>query len=241
MNDIIRRAGRLSEAVVRWQPVDVLVGLLVLGALQVTQFVLVRTGYLRGLDPGPGMLLALYFPTIVTTYVVLALGTRRGMRFRNLGFVRPRSWRPALHAFAAALTAGPVYGWMLLSLGAAVQPLTPGVILGAMAPMAPATAVATWALPIVTTVPLLEEIIFRGLLFRGLRSRFRLLPALVVTGLLFAAFHLDPARLVPLAIAGAAFAYAYERSGSIWPAIVAHAGLNAAWVAIILLRPLVLS
>jgi membrane protease YdiL (CAAX protease family) len=87
-------------------------------------------------------------------------------------------------------------------------------------------------------VPLLEEIIFRGLLFRGLRTRFRLVPALVVTGLLFAAFHMDPLRLVPLAIAGAAFAYAYERSGSIWPAIVAHAGLNAVWVTVILVRPL---
>jgi len=198
---------------------------------------MVRSGHARGFATGFGLLLLLYFPTIVTTALVLLMGTRRGMSLRSLGFVRPQTWRPALRAFAAALVAGPAYGMLLLSLGTAVGSHAPGVVLGALTPM-PLSAVAMWAVPLVVSVPLLEEIIFRGLLFRGLRLRFAVMPALVVTGLLFAVFHMDLARLVPLTIAGAAFAYAYERSGSIWPAIAAHAGLNGVWVSVILLRPL---
>jgi hypothetical protein len=220
--------------------IDVVVALGLLGGLQALQLALVTSGEVTVHGSGFLVLMFLYFPTILTTYVVLALGQRRGMRFRNLGFVRPQSWRPALHAFTVALAAGPAYTAALFVVGALSAPFGPAFIIGALAPGGlPVTAVASWAVPIVTTVPLLEEIIFRGLLFRGLRTRFALVPALVITGLLFAAFHMDIVRLVPLAIAGAAFAYAYERSGSIWPAIAAHAGLNGVWVAVILLRPFV--
>jgi membrane protease YdiL (CAAX protease family) len=244
---LIRRAEAPPGPAVRWHPVDIVAALALLGTLQAVQLFIVRSGMARGIAPGPAVPLLLYFPTILTVAAVYVLAVRRGMRLRSLGFVRPRSWRPAFRAFAAALVAGPAYGLMLLSLEAASAPLTStltstltsNVVLGALTPGFPVAAVAVWAVPIVTTVPLLEEVIFRGLLFRGLRARFALVPALIVTGLLFAAFHMDLARLIPLAIAGAAFAYAYERSGSIWPAIAAHAGLNGVWVAVVLLRPLV--
>jgi membrane protease YdiL (CAAX protease family) len=65
------------------------------------------------------------------------------------------------------------------------------------------------------------------------RGRWPLFPALILAGLLFAAFHLDGARLVPLIVIGALFAYAYERSGSLWCSIVPHAGLNAMWLAVV--------
>lgn len=211
--------------------------LVALGGFQAIQLFAVRTGHATDLGYGPRLSLFLYFPTILTTYVVLALAQRRGIHLRNLGFVRPASWRPALHALAAAMVAGPAYGAVLFMIGGIQPPALPD-FLAVMIPAVPVVAVASWALPIVTTVPLLEEIIFRGVLYRGLRSRLALMPALLLTGLVFAAFHMDIARIVPLAIAGAAFAYAYERSGSILPAIAAHAGLNFVWVAVVLVRPM---
>src|SRR5262245_23830664 len=137
-----------------WQLIDLVAALCCLGALEGIQLVAARSGFRSS---GMSLTLFLYFPTILTASLVVLLGMRRGLRLSDLGFVRPRTWRPGLRAYAAALVAGPAYGYLVLSLGTVVHPLTPGVILGAMAPVAP-SAVALWAFPLVVTVPLFEEI-----------------------------------------------------------------------------------
>ena len=45
---------------------------------------------------------------------------------------------------------------------------------------------------LVIVAPLTEELLFRGIILRGLLSRFRPVTAIVITGLLFAAVHLNP-------------------------------------------------
>jgi len=70
-----------------------------------------------------------------------------------------------------------------------------------------------------------EEVFFRGVIQRGLQRRWRRRPALVVTALIFAGFHLDPLRFVLLFALGLEFGWLYQRTGSVWPGVVAH-GIN---------------
>lgn len=74
--------------------------------------------------------------------------------------------------------------------------------------------------------PVLEETLFRGLLYTSLRGWLGFWPAAVVSAACFAMMHVGASRL-PTAILGLALAWTYERSGSLVPAIAAHALHNA--------------
>lgn len=81
-------------------------------------------------------------------------------------------------------------------------------------------------------VPLAEEVIFRGILYAWLR-RWGVPVAVVVSALVFGLFHgLNAIFFVGLVI-GALNALVYEKSGSLWPAVIAHAVNNS--VAVVLL------
>lgn len=71
-----------------------------------------------------------------------------------------------------------------------------------------------------------EEVLFRGLLFQLLAIGGRIGTAVVVTAVLFALFHLDPIGLLPRTLMGIYFALLVWRSGSIFPAMVAHGANN---------------
>ncbi|MDX1711577.1 MAG: CPBP family intramembrane glutamic endopeptidase [Rhodovibrionaceae bacterium] len=79
-------------------------------------------------------------------------------------------------------------------------------------------------------VPIVEEITFRAVLYRWLRERIGFWPGLVLSSVLFGMLH-GVLFLAPvLSILGALFAWLYERSGSLWPAIVAHGLFNTVMV-----------
>ncbi|MGZ5346402.1 MAG: CPBP family glutamic-type intramembrane protease [Solirubrobacterales bacterium] len=73
--------------------------------------------------------------------------------------------------------------------------------------------------------PLTEETFFRGFVFAGVRARYGFWAGAIVSSLIFGAVHAGtgPAAIPFLAVLGGAFAYLYERSGSLWPAVIAHA------------------
>jgi len=75
--------------------------------------------------------------------------------------------------------------------------------------------------------PIVEEIFFRGFVFAGLRPRYGWQRAAVVSSVLFALIHLIPTAIIPIFILGYIFAYLYQRSNSIWPAILMHSATNA--------------
>ena len=70
--------------------------------------------------------------------------------------------------------------------------------------------------------PVLEELLFRGAVTKVLLRRYRPAVAIVVSGLLFGIFHLNPAQIVGAALAGFLFAWIYWRTGSLVPCIVVH-------------------
>ncbi len=75
--------------------------------------------------------------------------------------------------------------------------------------------------------PVVEEIFFRGFVFAGLRNRWDWKKAALASAGLFAMAHVIPTSLVPILILGLIFAFLYQISGSIWPAILMHMLTNS--------------
>ncbi len=168
-------------------------------------------------------------PTIVTACAVLLRARQRGFTFADLGFVRPRSPRPVLFAWLVAVSAGPLTAWSASTLGAV------GLSSSAPWPEANQLNVATLglggllllAIELSLFVPLLEELIFRGVIHRSLRLRWSWFPSAVASGGVFSLAHFSGAEVMPLFIVGFVLAWSYERSGSLWGAVIPHGGLNA--------------
>jgi uncharacterized protein len=86
----------------------------------------------------------------------------------------------------------------------------------------------------VVVAPVTEEILFRGGLFRYLRTRIPRLPALLIPAVIFAALHANLVAFAPLVALGILLAVAYERTGRIAVPILAHALFNLHTLALLL-------
>jgi hypothetical protein len=83
-------------------------------------------------------------------------------------------------------------------------------------------------LAVTVPVPVAEEVFFRGFAYRLLRAKLGVGAAVVVSSLGFALVHgVEPSTWVPVLPVGLVLAVLAERSGSLWPAVVAHAVVNA--------------
>jgi uncharacterized protein len=141
------------------------------------------------------------------------------LRSRDLGLratAPARAVRLVVGAFiAVAITNGL---WLQGVLGRPVQSL--GITLHA-------GTIDTILIGIGLTVsaPVIEEIFFRGLLYRALRNRMRILPAALMAGFVFGAVHgmaypLD--TLPPRMVFGVIACLLYERTGSLYPSMALH-------------------
>ncbi|MFN2389542.1 MAG: lysostaphin resistance A-like protein [Actinomycetota bacterium] len=74
--------------------------------------------------------------------------------------------------------------------------------------------------------PVAEELLFRGMLYGYLRSRFRVLAAAGISSLVFAAAHLLPTLIPPLFFVGVVLALVVERTCSLYPAMLLHSVNN---------------
>lgn len=76
---------------------------------------------------------------------------------------------------------------------------------------------------VVALVPAVsEEVLFRGLVQRNFEYSFGLAGGAVVTGIIFALYHLNPFTLVPLMVLGIVFGLLVYKTGSILAAMLAH-------------------
>ncbi|HXX37620.1 MAG TPA: CPBP family intramembrane glutamic endopeptidase [bacterium] len=85
--------------------------------------------------------------------------------------------------------------------------------------------IAVIAVLVGVVVPIGEEIFFRGLVFGALRRRMNLHTAVLLSALFFSAAHLEPIEFLPIMLLGVVLAYAYDRTGSLVPGMIAH-GVN---------------
>lgn len=79
----------------------------------------------------------------------------------------------------------------------------------------------------IVLAPIVEEVIFRGALYRFLKSRNSIFVAQLVSAILFALLHDNLNSFLPLVFIGFILARIYESTGSIYKAIYFHAFFNA--------------
>lgn len=103
------------------------------------------------------------------------------------------------------------------------------------------TYVVSIVITAVVAAPIVEEMVFRGVVMRGLRSRMAAFGAVVVQAVLFGAAHIDPVRgignvglFMVLSGVGLAFGTAAYLLRRIGPTIVAHAIFNSVILALVL-------
>lgn len=165
---------------------------------------------LLGLGPALSALL------LGSAFIGVSLLLARG-NLLELGFRKPQGWIwPTI--FAGGL-------WILLSgVYAAFDPQTnQGPLLRELG------SLPVQIFLVVLLAPLAEEILFRGVLFAGFLQRMPLLPAALLSALLFALPHLPSGVMIlPLVfVAGFILALLFWKTESLWPPILLHAANNA--------------
>ncbi len=78
----------------------------------------------------------------------------------------------------------------------------------------------------VVMAPILEEIIFRGIVLDGLLKNYSPVKAILISSLLFAAIHLNPWQFVTAFIGGLFIGWVYYRTRNLAYAIIIHAANN---------------
>jgi hypothetical protein len=98
----------------------------------------------------------------------------------------------------------------------------------------------SFALDFVTvavTAGVCEEIMFRGVVFTALIQRMPLWWAAALSGLMFAAAHLDQWSFVALWVVGVGLGVLFYHTRSLWPNMIAHTTFNAFTLVLIYLFP----
>jgi membrane protease YdiL (CAAX protease family) len=89
--------------------------------------------------------------------------------------------------------------------------------------------VALTAFAVVAVAPIVEEVFFRGVIYRSFRQVSPVVPASVAAGTLFGLVHTNYSFAVQpeLALFGVITALLYEYTGSLLPCIALHSFVNA--------------
>ena len=75
---------------------------------------------------------------------------------------------------------------------------------------------------IAVVAPIIEETLFRGILFAGLRNYFGIWTAIIISAAIFSSLHFELVGFVPRFALGIGLGYLYVKSGSIFPSIGLH-------------------
>lgn len=172
-----------------------------------------------------------------TVGILYALGWVRGSgnRLEDAGLHAWRWGADALGAAVAWLAFVPIYmgvGFAGLVLYLLLQKLSGGEIdrdgLGPVVDLLQSGGGSLIFIIVAAVIvaPVLEEILFRGVLYGGLRQHLALVPASLICGALFGAVHLNPLGFLPLAALGTFLCLLRERSGGLSAPIAAHAVNN---------------
>jgi len=176
--------------------------------------------------------------TIVGTLIQAGVFVGTAVMFASF-VARPMAWQFGLRRtrFWAAV------GWALLGLfafyvfaavyTALVQPDVEQTVTQDLGADQGTVGLIAAGLVVVVVAPVAEEFFFRGFFYRALRSRFSVMAAAIIDGLVFGVIHWDFQTadglliLPPLAALGVVFCLVYERTGSLFPVIGLHAINNS--------------
>jgi hypothetical protein len=206
---------------VPWTLRDVLWGLLFFG-LWILFFALAGLVSQKLSWPIDTSLLIVFGEAVLLLPVWYLALRRRGAAWADLGL---RGFRPAAVGLGCGLMLlsllfNLVYAAVLGLFNLQMQPDIQLLFTGTDYPLAVLFGGAIVA-------PFVEEVFFRGFIFAGLRQRWDWKKAALASSALFALFHVMPTSLAPIFILGLIFAFLYQVSGSIWPAILMHMLTNS--------------
>ncbi|MSU51496.1 MAG: glutamate-5-semialdehyde dehydrogenase [Opitutus sp.] len=170
--------------------------------------------------------------TIVTKLIAFTAVTRfvlRGSRenWRSLGHIR---FSPvALVVGFIPIVAGTTI--FLSEIDNLLRAILPEFLLNNwdLAPSLERLVEAAWLGPILAVViaPLTEEVVFRGLILRGLLGRWRPWAAILTSAVLFSAMHFNPAQ-IPVSLGlGIVLGWVYARTRSLGLCVLGHAINNS--------------
>lgn len=151
-------------------------------------------------------------------------------------------WRTLL-AFALGLpllyTIGYFWGGWLLQLQEAGYPIEaePQDVIGLFAQMENAGQLLALMILAVVMAPLAEELLFRGVVYRFLKSRASSVIAVGASGILFAALHFNLLSFPTLVGVGILLALLFEWTGSLRAPILFHMLFNLNTVVLIFILP----
>jgi membrane protease YdiL (CAAX protease family)/NAD-dependent dihydropyrimidine dehydrogenase PreA subunit len=160
--------------------------------------------------------------------LLAALGLATGAGFSEaLGLRKTRTVQATIAVVALALGTRLFAAAYLIALGA----------FGLQMPDGPTTNLPQYfgrdgvgmvltLLLVVIIGPFFEEVVFRGVLLGWLGDRMSPWPAIAISALVFAGFHINPWTFVPVAVMGAAAGWVALRYRSVWPAYALHLAYN---------------
>jgi sodium transport system permease protein len=157
-----------------------------------------------------------------------------GFRARDALSLRLPPLRGVLSAVLIGMSAWAVAGGLLMRLMPPPDSLVKALEKILLLDGRPASIWLIWLVAGVTPA-VCEELFFRGLVLSGLR-RAGMVPAVLVTALLFGLAHSSVYRLLPTAFLGFLFGYLVWKTGSVACSMIAHA-LNNGLMATLVFKP----
>ena len=170
--------------------------------------------------------------------IAVAIGIASGWRFnlrQALGRLGLRGFQPSAFGWMFAVLGTYYVGAILFSaivlkpeqedIGKELGVCNPGIGIAIFAVMT-----------VVVLAPITEEIFFRGFFFAGLRQRWSLWPSALLSGAIFGLVHAPtgPTAAIPLAGLGVGLAWLYNKTGSIYPSMLAHFLNNAIAISVVI-------
>jgi len=132
--------------------------------------------------------------------------------------------------------------------------LVPVIIIGALAMIIPLAQSSAWIpmpesvrkffektftkdiFSIATAVivaPILEEIICRGIILKGLLKNYPPYKAILISAIFFSVIHLNPWQAIPAFFSGLFLGWIYYKTQSVIPGMIIHATINATGMALL--------
>jgi len=182
-------------------------------------------GALTGLAAVVGLFVAQTFFLLLLVWLLVLRPYR--LRLEDIG-LRPTYSTWYRLAAAVGLICVPLFSALNLGVQSLFEAPVENPQLRALAPEGFSwTSFVIMLLLVGVLVPIAEEIVFRGLVFGWLRKHLRFAFAAPLSALFFASVHWVWFLVPVLACMGLVLAAIYERSGSLWPAIIVHGTFNS--------------
>ena len=127
--------------------------------------------------------------------------------------LRPSGWRPVVFG---------VIGTIALSVGVSQLGIEPKGMKEAVDIARQPGALTNALISLAVLAPIVEELVFRGLLYGWVAGRWGTVPAWLVSSIAFALAHYEPAHIILVLPLGLLFGYLRRRTDSLLPSLVAH-------------------